>query len=283
MGNLFQEDLSMERLTVDLSKPYTVSAEQSAQYRRDGHILLRGVASPELVGHFGPLITGLVDELSRTQDLMARLEDAKPLFIQATNLWRKSEAIRELIFAERFGRIAAELMGVKGVRLYHDRVLLKEPGGHATPWHKDRYNWPLVTHHTIKMWLALSDIELEMGAMRFASGTHHSGFFPELPISSSSEELFDRMIREHNIPIVSYALKAGDATFHSGEVLHAALPNVSTRRREVMAIIYFEDGARVMKPNHIHRQIDMEEFFPGLNPGDLAAGPLNPLVYPSGG
>jgi ectoine hydroxylase-related dioxygenase (phytanoyl-CoA dioxygenase family) len=133
------------------------------------------------------------------------------------------------------------------------------------------------------MWLALDDIDLEMGAMRFASGTHHSGFFPELPISYSSEELFDRMIREHNTPIVSYSLKAGDATFHSGEVLHDALPNTSARRREVMAIIYFEDGARVMKPDHIHRQIDMEEFLPGLNPGDLAAGPLNPLVFVSGG
>ncbi len=273
----------MELQTVDLSKPYAVSEEQSAQFRRDGHILLRGVASPELVGHYGPLITGLVDDLSKTQDLTARLDDEKPLFIQATNLWRKSDAIRELVLAERFARIAAGLMGVRAVRLYHDRVLLKEPGGHATPWHKDRYNWPLATHHTVKMWLALGDIELEMGAMRFATGTHHSGFFPELPISSSSEELFDRMIREHRTPIVSYALKAGDATFHSGEVLHAALANTSTRRREVLAIIYFEDGARVMKPNHIHRQMDMEEVLPGLNPGDLAAGPLNPLVYASGG
>ncbi len=273
----------METMTCDLTKLFAIRADQAAQFRRDGHILLREVATPELVDHYGPMITGLVDELSSTRDLTARLDDTKPMFIQATNVWQKSEGIREFILAERFGRIAAELMGVKGVRIYHDMAFIKDPGGYATPWHKDHYYWPLATHHTIKMWLALNDIDLEMGAMRFATGTHHSGYFPEVPISHGSEELYDRMIRDHKISTVSYTMKAGDATFHSGELLHATLPNSSTRRREVVAIIYYEHGTRVMKPNHTHRQIDLEEFLPGLKPGDLAASPLNPVIYDAEG
>ncbi len=273
----------MELTTCDLAKPFVVSPDQCTQYRRDGHILLRGVASTELIDHYGPVITGLVEDLRKTRDLTARLDETKPLFIQATNLWQKNEEIREFVLAERFARIAAELMGVRGVRLYHDRALIKEPGGYATPWHKDHYNWPLATHHTVKMWLALNDIELDMGAMRFASGTHHSGFFPELPISASSEELFERMIRDHRVPIVSYSMKAGDATFHSGQTLHAALSNTSTRRREVIAIIYYEDGTRVLEPKTTHRKIDLEEFLPGLKPGDAAASPLNPRVFAAEG
>jgi hypothetical protein len=276
-----KENPSMETMACDLAKPYVVGSDQSEQFRRDGHILLPGVAQAEEIEYYRPMITGLVDELARTRDMQVRVDDTKPLFIQAPNVWQKSEAIREFIWARRFARIAAELMGVKGVRLYHDKALIKEPGGYATPWHKDHYNWPLATHHTVKMWLALADIHVEMGAMRFATGTHRSGLFPEVPISYDSEELFDRLIRDHHIPIVSYSMKAGDATFHSGDTLHAALANSSTQRREVIAIIYYADGTRIMEPKHEHRRADMEEFLPGLKAGDLAASPLNPLLYES--
>jgi ectoine hydroxylase-related dioxygenase (phytanoyl-CoA dioxygenase family) len=276
-----EEDLTMEMISCDLEKPYSITSDESAQFRRDGHILLHGVASAEEIELYRPLITGLVDELARGRSLQVKVDDTNPLFIQATNVWLKSEAIREFVFARRFARIAAELMAVRGVRLYHDQALIKEPGGYATPWHKDHYYWPLATHHTVKMWLALTDIQVDMGAMRFATGTHRSGMFPEIPISYDSQELFDRIIHDHKIPVVSYSMKAGDASFHSGDLLHAALANTSMQRREVIAIIYCDDGARVMKPNHEHRRIDMEEYLPGLTAGDLAASALNPLLYES--
>jgi ectoine hydroxylase-related dioxygenase (phytanoyl-CoA dioxygenase family) len=76
-------------------------------------------------------------------------------------------------------------------------------------------------------------------------------------------------------------MKAGDASFHSGEILHSTHANNGSARREALAVIYFADGTRVMTPNHEHRQIDMAEFLPGLPPGDLAASPLNPLLYAS--
>jgi ectoine hydroxylase-related dioxygenase (phytanoyl-CoA dioxygenase family) len=271
----------METVTFDLAKPYTITPEQSAQYRRDGHILIRDVISEEELDYFRPLITSLVDDVAHNRDVQVRLHDAGMLFREVTNVWRTREAIQELVFAKRFARIAAELMGVRGVRLYHDAVLVKDPGGKPTPWHKDHYYWPLATHHTIKMWMALTDIPPERGVMRFATGSHHGGSFPEVPISSSSQELFDRIIHDHRIPIATYTLRAGDATFHSGEVLHSALENSSTERREVLAIIYYEDGTRVLEPNHEHRRVDLEEFLPGLKGGDLAATALNPLLYES--
>jgi ectoine hydroxylase-related dioxygenase (phytanoyl-CoA dioxygenase family) len=271
----------METTTFDLSTTYTVTPAQVEQYKRDGHVLLRGVASQDELDYFRPLITDLVHEIARTRDVNVRLEDSSMLFAQVTNVWRQSAAIREFIFAKRFARIAAGLMGVHGVRLYHDQALIKDPGGSPTPWHKDHYHWPLATHHIIKMWLALSDMTKEMGAMVFALGSHHGGLFPEVPFTLNTQEIFSRVIRDRNIPTASYALSAGDATFHSGDVLHSALENTSTRRREVMTIIYYEDGTRVMVPNHEHRKIDMQEFLPGLQPGDIAATDLNPLLYES--
>jgi ectoine hydroxylase-related dioxygenase (phytanoyl-CoA dioxygenase family) len=271
----------MDTTTFDLSTHYLVSPDQSAQYRRDGHILLRNIISEEEVEHYRPLIVGPVDDISQHRDMRIRMNDGGTLFTEATNVWRLSEAIREFVFAKRFARVAAELMGVRAVRLYHDLALIKEPGGRPTPWHKDHYYWPLATHHTVKMWLGLTDITPERGGMIYATGSHHSGSFPEVPISYSSQELFERIIHEHSIPRVTYSMKAGDATFHSGETLHSVLGNTSTERRVVLAIIYYEDGTRVMEPNHEHRRIDMAEYLPGLKGGDLAASELNPLLYES--
>lgn len=56
-----------------------------------------------------------------------------------TNLWQHSERAHELVFSRRLAQIAAELLRVDGVRLYHDQALYKEPGGGITPWHADQY------------------------------------------------------------------------------------------------------------------------------------------------
>ena len=269
----------MQATTFDLAKQYTLTPEQISAYRRDGHICLREVASREEVECFRPVIEGLVDEGAHTSPSQGVLEDTSVLFSQVTNVWQKSESVRELIFAERFARIAGELMGVKRVRLYHDQALIKDPGGRPSPWHKDHYYWPLATHQTVKMWLALVDISRERGSMCYASGSHRGGLFPELPIMNNSQDLYDQIIRDHNIEVRSYVLEAGDAIFHSGDVLHCARENITTERREVVSIIYFADGARVMKPDHEHRRVDMEMFLPGLLPGDIAASDLNPLLY----
>jgi ectoine hydroxylase-related dioxygenase (phytanoyl-CoA dioxygenase family) len=170
-------------------------------------------------------------------------------------------------------------MGVKGVRLYHDQALIKEPGGKPTPWHQDYYYWPLETEHTITMWMPLVDVSREMGSMSFVVGSHRNSAFKQQPIPEASQEYFERIIREQKSEIHSYELRAGDATFHSGRTLHSAHGNGSTKRREVMAIIYYADGARIMEPDNEHRKVDMEVFHPGLRPGDIAASELNPLLY----
>ena len=75
-------------------------------------------------------------------------------------------------------------------------------------------------------------------------------------------------------------MQAGDATFHSGWTLHSAPGNASETTREVMTVIFFEDGVRVMpKPDNQNRLNDLEAWLPGVKPGELAASKLNPVVY----
>ncbi|MBI3586117.1 MAG: phytanoyl-CoA dioxygenase family protein [Ignavibacteriales bacterium] len=263
----------------NLSKEHPISAEQKKAYQQDGHIILRGVASSEEVGFFRPLISGIVDEVAQSKDPQGRITDYSKMFTQVSNVWRKNKLVHQFILAKRFAKIAADLMGVNGVRLYHDQALIKEPGGKPTPWHQDYYYWPLATEHTITMWMPLVDVSREMGSMSFAVGSHRNTSFMEMPISDTSQEYFERIIAEQQCATPSYVLNAGDATFHSGMTLHSAHGNGSDRRREVITIIYYADGTRIMEPNNEHRKVDMQVFHPGQKPGELAASELNPLLY----
>ena len=108
-------------------------------------------------------------------------------FLQTTNLWEYNEVVKEYVMAKRFAGIAARLMGVQRVRLYHDQALFKEAGGGITPWHQDQHYWPLATDKTITMWMTLADISADMGTLRFASGSHVEGYLGDIPISDESE------------------------------------------------------------------------------------------------
>lgn len=263
------------------TSPYDLTAQECLDFRRDGHILLRNVATPEEISLSRPVIARLTDEAARTRAASGRVSGYASMFTQVTNLWRMDPEARAFVFGKRFARIAAELMGVDGVRLYHDQSLIKEPGGTPTPWHQDHYYWPLDTPHTITMWMALVDIPPEMGSMSFASGSHRGTTFPAMAISGESEEFFERTIRERGTPTPSYSLRAGDATFHSGDLLHHAFGNGSTSRREVMTVIYYADGARISELAYEHRRVDRDAFLPGCEPGSIAATELNPLLYRS--
>ena len=263
----------------DLSSTYVLSAGQIAQFQQDGHILLRSVAGPAEIAAFRTPISDLVWAANKHAVPLAERDTYHKAFVQVANLWEQSTAVARFTHARRFARIAAELLGVAGVRLYHDQALFKEAGGGPTPWHQDQYYWPLDNDQCVTMWMPLVDVSIEMGALTFASGSHRTGCVAHLAISDRSEQLLQQIVRERGYPIVTAALTAGDATFHTGWTLHMAPPNQTSRTREVMTVIYIADGSRIVVPDNPHRPADLARWFPGLKPGDLAASPLNPLLY----
>jgi len=261
-------------------RQYPLSAGQIAAYREKGNTLLRAVASPEEVENVGSAIDRIMDDADTQKDRQGRIDDYSSLFRQVTNVWRLSEPVRSFVCAERFARIAAVLMGVRGVRLYHDQALYKPAGGKLTPWHQDQFYWPLDTEHTITMWMPLVDLTRDMGTMLFASRSHRDGPLLESAISEESHRTFQRLISERGWALESDDLHAGDATFHAGWTVHSAHPNTSGRVRKVLTVIYFAAGAKVAVPGNEFRRTDMEVFLPGCRPGEEAASPLNPLLYP---
>ena len=262
---------------------YPLGADAPAAFRRDGHVTLRGLASADEVARVRPAILAVVDRVARAGDTQGRLDDYGALFTQVTNAWRLDETVRAFVFARRFARVAAELMGVSGVRLYHDQALVKERDGRPTPWHQDQYYWPLDTGDTVTLWMPLVDCSEAMGPMVFASGSHRMAGWEPRPISEETSQRLAEEIRRRGLATGGgRALAAGDATFHAGRTVHCAGANGSDVRREVMTVIYHADGARVREPANEHQRADRDAFLPGLRAGELAASPLNPLLYRAG-
>jgi ectoine hydroxylase-related dioxygenase (phytanoyl-CoA dioxygenase family) len=265
----------------DLSDEYSVPPEVAQQFQRDGHTVLRGLASADEIAAYRPVIEEATIADSRETRPMEERDTYGKAFLQVPNLWRRHEAVRRFVFARRFAKVAADLLGVEGVRLYHDQALFKEAGGGRTPWHQDQYYWPFDGDQTITMWMPLVDVPPEIGTMTFVSGSHKLGYLGSYAISDESERTFDAMIKEKALSLETHgAAKAGDATFHAGWMLHSAPPNPTGVLRSVMTVIYFADGLRVSEPNSDAQAFDLKIWLPGLNPGDLAASEKNPLLYP---
>jgi ectoine hydroxylase-related dioxygenase (phytanoyl-CoA dioxygenase family) len=264
----------------DMQNEYPLNKEQTNKYQEDGHIFLTSVATPEEIAYFEEQITSIVMELNYHDKPVSERDTYGKAFIQVGNLWQKSEEVKRFVLAKRFAKIAADLMGVEGVRIYHDQALFKEPGGGHTPWHQDQIYWPLDTDKTITMWMPLVPIPQEVGTMSFASGTHKLGYVNKQFISDESHKTLGQFIEGKGIPQVNYgAMSPGDATFHSGWTMHSAPGNPTEHMRKVMTVIYIADGLTVAEPDSKARESDMKSWFPGCKPGDPAASPLNPLVY----
>ncbi len=264
----------------DLFSDYSLTPEQVERYGKTGHIYLPSVASREEVAAYRPSIQAIVERYKAHTRPLEERDTYGKAFLQIGNLWRDDAAVARFVLARRFGKIAADLMGVDGVRLYHDQALFKEPGGGPTPWHQDQGYWPLDSDKTITLWMPLVDIGAASGTMTFASGSHAQGYLGDLPISDKSEAEFDKFVTSRGYDLhTNGSMAAGDATFHSGWTLHRAPGNATDEMREVMTIIYFADGISVAQPQNKQQESDLAGCLPGLKPGDLAVTEINPLVY----
>ncbi|MGG1638965.1 phytanoyl-CoA dioxygenase family protein [Paenibacillus sp. NRS-1760] len=264
----------------ELTSDYELTTEQIQLFQEKGHIKLNQVASSEEIDVYRPIIGEKVKELNYHNKPIEERDTYGKAFIQVSNIWEQSAEIQRFVYARRFAKIAAELLGVDGVRIYHDQALFKEPGGGITPWHQDQIYWPVDTDNFVTMWMPLVPVSEEVGSMNFANGSHKFGYISKLAISDESQKTLSQYIEAKGLEVENYgALEAGDATWHYGWTLHSAPGNPTNTMREVMTVIYYADDAKVIEPDTNARKTDLQKWLPGLAPGDVAASKLNPIIY----
>ena len=176
---------------MQLDTPYQLTDEQKEFYRKNRYIKLKQVFDKETLDHFEGLISEEVHRLNTEAVPLDERDTYGKAFLQIFNLWQENNEIKELVLSRRLGGIAAQLMGVEGVRIYHDQALFKEGGGGITPWHADQYYWPLETDKSITAWIPLQATPLEMGPLEFSASSHRIVEGRELAIGDESETALD--------------------------------------------------------------------------------------------
>jgi ectoine hydroxylase-related dioxygenase (phytanoyl-CoA dioxygenase family) len=268
----------MNAITQRLKRGYELTQDQVSDFRANGHVLLPAVVSQEDIDYYRPAINDAVKRLNEEKRKMAERDTYGKAFLQTMNLWRQDKTVRAFSLAGRFGQIAANLLGVAKVRIYHDQALFKEPGGGPTPWHQDQFYWPLDSHDTVTMWMPLVPVSEAMGMLTFASGSHKKGLLFNTEISDESEEIFEEYVRKENFPVHRAShMNAGDATWHYGCTIHNAPGNSSARMREVMTVIYVADHARITAPKNQFQENDRRQWLGNMPVGSLVDSELNPL------
>ncbi|WP_428386251.1 phytanoyl-CoA dioxygenase family protein [Mucisphaera sp.] len=266
-----------------LDEPYALTAEQIERFERFGYAKLSGVLPAETLARYREPIRETTMANDPKADIPLEEKDTYgKAFIQVCNLWRMNEAVKRFVMSRRLGRIAAELLGVSGVRLYHDQALFKEATGGITPWHVDQFYWPLATDRTVTAWIPLVEVPIEMGPLSFAAGSHKLGLGRDLGISDDSERELRESIEAAACPLEASAYALGDVSFHLGWTAHRAGPNQGDRAREVMTVIYMDEAMRLKSPEHDFQKADREAFCPGVGVGEVVASEMNPVVYSRG-
>src|SRR5437879_312997 len=125
----------MSTATVNqLDTTYPLDDATIRRFREDGFIRLPNVLSSEILAEYAPDINQVVDENNRLKGVPFEKRTLyDQAFVQVMNIWTRNQHVRELAFSKRLARIAAELMGTRGVRMWHDQALYKEPSGGFTP------------------------------------------------------------------------------------------------------------------------------------------------------
>ncbi|MGJ7030766.1 phytanoyl-CoA dioxygenase family protein [Niabella hirudinis] len=271
-----------ETIMNELAQPYALTEEQTGFYETNRFIKLKQVLSPGAVAYFSKAISEQVAKMNTVTTTLDERDTYGKAFLQLFNLWRESDEVRALIFSKRLGKIAADLMRVEGVRMYHDQALFKEGGGGITPWHADQYYWPLETDKTITAWIPLQETPLEMGPLEFSAGSHQIVEGRELAIGDESENLIQQRLRVTDFKHVIEAFDLGEISFHSGWVFHRAGANTTSDMRRVMTIIYMDRDMRLKAPENKNQQNDWDTWCPGAQIGAIIDSPINPVLYEPG-
>jgi ectoine hydroxylase-related dioxygenase (phytanoyl-CoA dioxygenase family) len=197
---------------------------------------------------------------------------------QVVNIWRASDAFRELVHHRQIVEEIAQLSGAAELRLWHDQIQYKPAGtGGVNMWHQDSPYWPILEPKTSQLtaWVALDDVDESNGCMSMVPGSHLWGNQIEFLHTLKRFEDMPNEFRGNPVEPRRCPVRCGEVHFHHGLTWHGSHANTSGRPRRAIALHYMTQetrhnasGDHVMKP------------FVEVGDGQSIEGDAFPLVYP---
>jgi ectoine hydroxylase-related dioxygenase (phytanoyl-CoA dioxygenase family) len=267
-------------MTVALD-PAVVDDTTVEAFRAQGAVVVRRLFDPDEVA---TIERGIERNLADPSPLFltASTADDPGRFVEDFCNWQRIAEFRDIAFSSRAADVAGALMGADEVRLYHDHLLVKEPGTRQpTPWHQDQPYYNVDGVMNASMWAPVDPVAPE-STLEFLAGSHREGWrmprtfldaqarwFPE----GSLEELPDIEAHRADFDILGWELRPGDAVFFHMLTLHHAYGVPGRNRRRAFSLRFLGDDA-----THAPRPWRTSPPFEGL---EIPAGaPMHHPLFP---
>lgn len=250
-------------------------------YQRDGVVLIKGLFKD----YIDILRTGIETNMAEPGKYAAEnlnKGEAGRFFDDYCN-WQRIPEFKDAIYNSPVAEIAADLMQSDNVQIFHDHVLVKEPGtSKPTPWHQDDPYYFVGGSQNVSFWSPLDPVA--DATLRCVAGSHLWSK-PVLPTRWLSEKDFypnnDYYIPvpdpdAENMKILEWNMEPGDAVAFHFKTLHGARGNNTTARRRAFSIRLLGDDAR-----YTERPGPTSPPFPGHNmkPGQKLRQDWFPTIF----
>lgn len=226
-----------------------ITEAQIEEYQSDGVVVLRGLLTDWIEPLQVGVETNMADPSWRERTYVP--EDGTATFFQDLCNWQRIPEYRSFVTASPIAEIAATLMGSKTARIFHDHVLVKEPGTSVvTPWHQDQPYYFVEGRQNVSFWLPLDPIARDI-SIEYVVGSHKWGkeFKPtrfngqDLYEGDDSETTPDIEARRDEFELRGWQMQPGDVVAFNFRTLHGAPANTSASRRRVISTRWVGDDA----------------------------------------
>jgi ectoine hydroxylase-related dioxygenase (phytanoyl-CoA dioxygenase family) len=260
-----------------------VSEAEIAAFEADGAVPLRG--------HFKDWVAVLARGIEKNiaePSADVRIYDGKGggrFFGDYAN-WARIPEFKDFIVNSPAAAIAARLMRSKKVQLFHEHVLVKEPGADVpTPWHQDAPYYCVKAEKTCSLWIPLDSVPRER-TVEFVGGSHKWGkdFRPErfnktaLNEGDKREAVPDIDADREKYNVLAWPLEPGDCVAFQYTTLHGAPANTSkAERRRAFSLRVVGDGATFFREEGKVTSPPMRDV--KLKSGAPLTGPQFPVLF----
>lgn len=251
------------------------------EFQADGVVLIKGL----FADHIEDIREGIAQNMADPGPYAAEnLKDGEQgRFFDDYCNWQRIDALKRVIETSAAAEVAADLMQSQTAQMFHDHILVKEPGtSKATPWHSDGPYYFVEGSQTVSFWSPVDPVT--SASLRCVAGSHkwpkpvlptrwlsETSFYPDedkyMPVPDPDAEGME--IRE-------WAMEPGDAVAFHYEVLHGARGNTSDTRRRAFSLRLVGDDAR-----YVDRPGPTSPPFPGhdMQPGQKLREDWFPTLF----